>query len=372
MPNHAPPRWKLCKSGRWSILAAIRVQANPRQVMTALKKYQKLECLGLWREGAQGQRREVIANLGATSLVLSDPKREVALTHWSLPAIRRLNPGDMPALFAPGPDDGESLELDDPEMITALETVHAAIRAARPHPGRLRNSLLAIVALGVLAVGVFWLPDALVQHTASFVPPTTRTEIGRLALDDLSRLTGQPCQSKPGLAALEKLSARLFGPDSGVTIAVVRTGLTQAHSLPGRLVVLPEALLAEQDGPESAAGFALAARIGAEMTDPMIALLHLAGTPATFRLLTSGALPQSALSGYAEALIATPPTPPSDAILLPRFEAAGLATSPYAYARDPSGESTLTLIEADPFTNVAPSALLPDGDWVSLQDICTQ
>lgn len=339
--------------------------------MTALKKYQKLECSGLWRESAQGQRREVIVNFGETSLVLSDPKRDTALAHWSLPAVTRLNIGTLPALYAPGPDEGETLEIDDSDMIAALETVHAAIRAARPHPGRLRNAILGVVALGVLAVGVFWLPDALVQHTASFLPRTTRVDIGRQALEDLTRLTGQPCKSANGVTALGKLSARLFGADSGVKIMVVRTALPHAQSLPGRMVVLPESLIAEQDGPEAAAGFALAARISAEMEDPMIPLLHHAGIPATFRLLTSGALAEGAVAGYAETLVAAPPPPPSDSILLARFEAAGLSSAPYAYARDPSGETTLALIEADPFSNVVPPALLPDGDWVSLQDICS-
>jgi hypothetical protein len=340
--------------------------------MTALKKYQRLECSGLWRENAQGQRREIIANLGDTSLVLSDPKNEMALAHWSLPAIKRQNPGEMPALYGPGNLDGETLEVSDTDMIAALETVHAALRAARPRPGRLRNALLGVVASAVVAIGVFWLPDALVQHTASFLPSPTRLEIGRNALNDLTRLTGQPCAAKSGQAALTKLSNRLFGETSGVEIIVLRTGLSVAQNLPGQLVVLPEALLAEQDGPDTAAGFVLAAHKSAELTDPMVPLLRHAGIIATFRLLATGALPAEAVAGYAESFIASPAPPPSDAILLAQFEVAGLATTPYAYARDPSGETTLNLVEADPFSNVVPPALLPDGDWVSLQDICTQ
>lgn len=338
---------------------------------TALNKYLKLESSGLWRENAQGQRREVIANLGATSLILSDPRQELPLTHWSLPAVKRLNPGEMPALYAPDVSEGETLEIEDPEMIAALETVNAAIRASRPHPGRLRNTLLGAVALGIVAIGVFWLPNALVEHTASFLPRTTRQAIGNEALADLTRLTGQPCEAKAGKAALDKLTVRLFGPDSGVQLVVVRTGLTREQGLPGRLIVLPESLMAEQDGPDVVAGFALAARIRSEMNDPMTRLLHYAGMSATFRLLTTGVLPQSAVSGYAETLIKADLTEPSDANLLARFEAAGLATTPYANMRDPSGVTTAVLIEADPFSNVIPPALLPDGDWVSLQDICT-
>ncbi|WP_050522956.1 hypothetical protein [Pseudorhodobacter wandonensis] len=338
---------------------------------TALKKYQKLESSGLWRENATGQRREVIANLGATSLILSDPKREVALAHWSLPAVTRLNPGEMPALYAPDMSEGETLEIDDQVMISALETVNAAIQSERPHPGRLRNMFLGTIAVAIMAIGVFWLPNALEEHTASFLPRPTRQEIGNEALADLTRLTGQPCSSKSGKVALAKLSARLFGQDGGVELIVVRTGLAKAQALPGRLIVLPESLLAEQDGPDVVAGYALAARISAELNDPMLHLLHYAGITATFRLLTTGDLPESAVSGYAETLITSEPPPPSDAVLLARFEAAGLATTPYANMRDPSGVTTAGLIEGDPFNDLIPPALLPDGDWVSLQDICT-
>jgi hypothetical protein len=338
---------------------------------TALKKYQKLECSGLWRENAQSQRREVIANLGATSLILSDPRRETALTHWSLPAVVRLNPNEMPAIFAPDAAEGETLEIDDAEMISALETVHAAIRSASPHPGRLRNAFLGIAALGVLAVGTFWLPDAMEKHTASFLPRSTRLDIGNKVLADLTRLTGKPCGSQNGLAALTKLSARVFGPDSGVQLVVLRTALTRAQALPGRIIVLPESLLAEQDGPEVAAGFALATRVFSEMNDPIIPLLNYAGIGATFRLLTTGALPDNAIKGYAEVLVAAGPVQPDIDVLLARFESIGLASTPYAIASGASAAGLSDLIEADPFKNLIPPALLPDGDWISLQDICT-
>ena len=38
-------------------------------------------------------------------------------------------------------------------------------------------------------------------------------------------------------------------------------------------------------------------------------------------------------------------------------------------ALDASGETTLALIEADPFTTT-PKPVLGDGDWVALQGIC--
>jgi hypothetical protein len=49
-----------------------------------------------------------------------------------------------------------------------------------------------------------------------------------------------------------------------------------------------------------------------------------------------------------------------------------VASTPYARAVDPSGESVLRLIEADPFAQEAAPPLLKDGDWISLQAICAE
>jgi hypothetical protein len=150
----------------------------------------------------------------------------------------------------------------------------------------------------------------------------------------------------------------------------VRQGIKGSLLLPNRQIVLSEALIAEQDGPELAAGHALVEKIGLELNDPMVPVLRYSGLRATFKLLTTGVLPASAVAGYAETLIQSVPAPLPQVTLLSRFEAAGIPTSPYAYTLDPTGETVLGLIEGDPFANVAPPRLLPDDDWVSLQEIC--
>ncbi|MGL6209684.1 MAG: hypothetical protein ACRC14_07645, partial [Paracoccaceae bacterium] len=122
---------------------------------------------------------------------------------------------------------------------------------------------------------------------------------------------------------------------------------------------------------ETAAGYAIAQAAGGATLDPMVPLLTHAGLPATLTLLTTGALPQGALQGYAEVLLARAPSdPPTDA-LLARFRAAEVSSRAYAYSRDPSGETTLPLIEADPFRDGSPRPVLADGDWISLQAICS-
>lgn len=342
------------------------------QGMTALKKYQRLECPGLWRETAPAQRREVVVGFREATLVLADPRTDIALTQWSLPAIQRLNPGEEPAIYAPAPDSPETLEIEEPEMVAALETVRGVVVRAQPRPGRLRGIVVAGGTALVVLIGLFWLPGALASHTAAALPAATRSEIGAAALADLARLTGAPCDAPLGLQAADKLANRLFGPE-GPRILVLPDGLTSPASLPGGLILLPRSAVEEADGPERAAGMALVQATLDEVQDPMVPVLRQAGTVATFRLLTSGRLDPQSLHGYGEELLRaqSPGVVPVDPeLLLPKFEVARVPSSAYAYAVDPTGETTLTLIEADPFKGAPPDVLIPDDDWISLQAIC--
>ncbi|NCM97161.1 MAG: hypothetical protein GW948_07640 [Rhodobacterales bacterium] len=337
--------------------------------MTALKKYQRLESPGLWRDAPDAQRREVVVSFGEASLVLSDPRTEVALSHWSLPAVERLNPGAAPALYAPGRDASETLEIGDADMIAALETVRGALARARARPGRLRGAVVLGMLVLVAGLGVFWLPGALERHAAAVIPPATRAAIGHLALADLARVAGAACADPTGQQALDSLGRRVFGDDPP-QLVILRALKVPTLNLPGPIVVLDRALIDSDAGPEAVAGFALAELARAEATDPMIALLHHAGLRATVQVLTTGALPATAVAGYGATLLRTPATAVEEGALLKRFAAAELTSSPYAYALDPSGETTLGLIEADPFRAHPKRPVLVDGDWISLQAIC--
>lgn len=338
--------------------------------MTALKKYERLESPGIWRETPEAQRRDVIVFFGDASLVLADSRSETPLSHWSLAAAARLNPGQRPALYAPGQDAAETLELDDDAMIEAIETVRNAIAARRARPGALRNLLLGGGLAAVVAIALFWLPGALIRHTAQVVPLAKRQEIGREVLADVARISGKACGAAAGARALAKLSTKLFGQGAEQIIVLRESPVPAAHA-PGRVLLLRRDLIEGYDGPEVAAGYLLAEKLRAEARDPLADALAYAGLRATFGLLTTGNLSAAALHDYGRALLSAPPAPLSDEALLARFQAAGVPSGPYARAVDPSGETTLGLIEADPFAPPArPKPLLTDGEWVSLQGIC--
>ncbi len=335
--------------------------------MTALQEFQRLECTGLWRDAPGAQKREVFVSFGDATLVISEARSLRAVTHWSLPAILRLNPGEMPARYAPAPDGDEELELDDETMIAAIAKVHTLIAARQPHPGRLRNLLLGTALIAVLALGIFWMPRALIDHTADSLPFATRQDIGRQALADLMRLTGPACTGPEGTISLQRLRERM-SLVRGDTY-VLPEPLARPIMLPGGILALPQATIEAQERPEVAAASILTAELAAEQNPPVRDVLRYAGFRATIGLLTTGNLPAASLKGYGEALLSEKTPSPSQSELLRRFSEAGLSSTPYAYALDPTGEATLALIEADPHRDDA-KPVMTDTDWVALQGIC--
>ncbi|WP_322866709.1 hypothetical protein U5922_011270 [Aquicoccus sp. G2-2] len=339
--------------------------------MTALSAYDRLEATGLWRATPDDQRREVIVSIGDATLTITDPA-DRALAHWSIPAIARANPGQRPAVFHPDGDSGETLELSDneAEMIAAIEKLRSAVDRARPHPGRLRFLSLTLILAAIIALGVFWLPGALLDHTVAVVPQVKRQEIGETLLAKIRRVAGAPCNDSHGLSALTHLSSRLPSPTGPASLVVLRGGVAEATHLPGGIILLGRALFEDYEEPDVAAGYIIAEHLRSEIEDPLRHLLRQSGVIATLRLLTTGALPDSTLQSYSEALLTAPPAPLSDAALLAGFKAWSVRSTPYAYARDVTGETTLGLIEADPFAQQAPDPLISDADWLRLQNIC--
>ncbi len=335
--------------------------------MTALSDYQRLEASGLWRAAPEAQRREVIVSLGEATLVITD-RAERALAHWSLAAIVRRRHG-VPALYAPGEDAAEELELDDPTMIAAIDKVQAAVRRRRPRSGRLRRIMVLSGLAAVALVGIFWLPGALVRHAAAVAPPATRTALDAALLDRLTRVTGPACDTPRGTAALRQLARRLH-PDAAAPLVVVREGIASTVTLPGGTIVMNSGLVEDHDGPEVAVGHVLAAELRADLHDPLEALLRAAGPAAAFRLFTTGQIRPATLDAEAIRLSAHAPEPVPVATLVERFRDARVSSTPYAYARDVSGEATLPLIEADPVPPGEARPLISDGEWVALQGIC--
>ncbi|SNR62808.1 hypothetical protein [Puniceibacterium sediminis] len=339
--------------------------------MTALKQYQRLEASGLWRPSPDAQRRDVVVSMGDATLTITDTSDRV-LAHWSLAAVARANKGVLPALYFPDGDPGETLELaaSEADMIDALDRVRRAIERRRPSPGKLRVYLTSGSAAVLLGLAVFWLPGALLRHTVKVVPDVKRVEIGDALLDRITRVAGLPCAAPQAQEPLRHLAARVLGEDRRDALVVLRDGVRKTVHLPGGRILLNRSLVEDPEDPDVTAGYILVESVRRMGRDPLEGLLRHAGLWPSLQLLTTGSLPASVLDEYAESLLLeVPPKEPLDQ-LVKAFAAAELRTTPYAYAEDMTGESSLPLIEADPRKEEGSRQVLSDADWVRLQGIC--
>lgn len=336
--------------------------------MTALDRYDRLEAQGTYTPGGEAQRVNVVLSLGSASLTISNTS-DVALAHWSLAALERLNPGARPALYAPSADAPERIETGDEEMIRAIEKIRRAVARGRPRSGRVRHRLTLAAVLLSLVAALFWLPGALTRYAASLLPPAARATLGNSILEEAIPLAGAPCGEPAGAAALSGLSGRLARVTPPRVLVLPGAPVPSAH-LPGGIVLLSREVVEDYEGPEVAAGHILSEIAAATARDPLLPLLDHAGVTATLRLMTTGQLPEGALRGYAETILTRPSAKVDTDRLIPLFREAGVSATPFARARDITGETTANLIEADPVRPDEARRLLSDGEWVALQNIC--
>ena len=205
----------------------------------------------------------------------------------------------------------------------------------------------------------------------SVVPEVKRDEIGAALLQQMQRVSGAPCDAAEGVAALAKLAARLPGPKGPGRLVVLRDGVRGTAHIPGGTLLLSQNLIETYDEPDIVAGHIVAERLRMEGRDPLADLLAESPVWASFRLLTTGVIEDATLAAYAEHMLTAPQVSLDNETLLVGFAAYEINSTPYAYAVDPTGESTLPLIEADPFAQSAAPPILSDADWLRVQGICS-
>ncbi len=337
--------------------------------MTALREYERLESGGLWRAEADAQRREVTVSFGDATLVISDTAGR-PLTHWSLAAVQRQNPGTRPAIFTPAPDADEALEIEDDLMVDAIEKVRKTVAKSRPRKGKLRGLGTVTLIAAVAALVVFWLPGALHRQALSVVPQTKRIEIGAAILGHLQSLTGPVCRGDLGRAALGRLQSRVLGRDTLSQIVVMPLDQDTALPLPGGIIVLDRAVIERLDDPAIAAGFILAADTTRSRHDPLSPILAQAGFANTLRLLTTGDIPPDVLAAHAVTLIGDQAADLDSAALLPAFAQARIPSTPFGQHLQAQGVAADALLTADPVAADDVPMVISDSDWVSLQGIC--
>ena len=309
--------------------------------------------------------KPVVAKLGKTTLILLEPDGS-PIAHWTLTAVRRINPGSLPAKFAPFGDGKEFVTVDDEFMVQVLDDVQTALRSVPVNPKRSRRWKTLLAAAAALAV-VVSAPEILIRQATALAQKSHRAEIGEMLLAEHVKNSGPPCRSRYGASALERLEKRLFGKNEN-RLRIVPGGSVEIAALPGDIVVARISLLQDRLGPEVFGGYILREQSRAQATDPLYEYFSIAGVIEAFKFLVfreiDADLVRSSTSDYMERT----PDPVDIEDLVSSFERAGISVRSFVQAATESGEEAVDLSRIGP----APPAraVLDDAAWLHLQNIC--
>lgn len=331
--------------------------------MTAIKEFERLEALGLWRETAHAQRKEVVISFGDTTLVLSDINNR-PLTHWSMAAIEHGGSGENGTIFTVDETGEETLEIEDPTMIAAIGKIRASIDARRPHPGRLRWFLGAFVLIAFLGFSLFWLPNALTRYAAGIVPDSKAVDIGEALLKSIRKTTGSACSTPSGERALRRLEDRAIGAPSN-RIRIIAMGSRPSLHLPGGNILLNHRLATQTDDASLLAGYAIMERAAQDETPPLLTFFKSLGVRKTLGFLGTGNIQHEDIETFADQRLFGPLVTPSAGTMLELFDVAKIPRGDFAaHAKRPDLLKTPDL-EPEQY-----DPILGDNDWISLQEIC--
>ena len=337
--------------------------------MSSNAKFLRLEAPGYWRQNVDKPGRHVVVHLGDTTITLIS-KSNVALGHWSLHGIRRIDGGGSPAIYAVDSGEAEVVEISDETMINAIEQWQEE-EAAAPQKIKLpvRGIMAAVLFLIAIAAAAHFVPREGPRLAASFVTPSNRAEIGERLFETLKPGFTRHCESQGGAAALQQLAARLYPGERGEIRIVDGLEAVSVH-LPGGMVIIDKGLLMRHDGPEAVAGHVLLERLIMIENDPIARLIDSAGLSAVPNVVLGNSVDDESLLDFFSAVQAGPRPPVALEELLERFRTAGFPSTPFGLTFEGDREVANAAVESDPFKDATYRPLLSDGDWIRLQGIC--
>lgn len=344
---------------------------------TALDQYDRLEALGLWREGPGLPEREVIVSFGQATLTLRDTS-EAPLAHWSLAALETLEESTERLVLSPDPTGAERLVLTDPDMIEAIRRVSRVV-APRPTGRKRRLSawILGLVLALPIAAGLVW-PDRVARQVTPLLPDPIWLP---LPAQIMARETARPdlfwCREGPApgapTAALARLIAKL-DPEGRLDVRVARFEGPPMINAGGAQTLLNARSLRDMAQPEELAGLIALAAARATASEYRAALGEAAGPRGLLALMFQRPLGPDELDAARAVVLSYPAGMEAvDADTLRRLGEAGLPSLPLVLTLASGGapEPRLERIVAgDTVRGAEFTPALTDAAWLRLQASC--
>lgn len=214
---------------------------------------------------ARAQRVGVTIDELPTSGVLVLALPEGGAQRWPLEALRSLpDQADRNSLIlARVGDPVARLMVEDPELIRILRARAPFLHRRPPVKGKARLLAWACAAVASVALIVFVLVPVMADQLAEYLPPEGEKALGdatleqiRSALSDNAYLPMAYCNTRAGVAALDRMTERLAGDldlPYPINLHVLDSDLINAFALPGGHVVLFRGLIDAAETPEEVA-----------------------------------------------------------------------------------------------------------------------
>lgn len=244
----------------------------------------------IFYDGLTARRRAVTLAFGEDGLAVREGGAEIA--RWPYGSIRRQDTGGAVwrARSLQGPDLAR-LEVEDPALRAEVER-----RAPRfddtDAPSRRNTARIvgwSFAAAASLVLTAIYLVPVAANLLAPLIPVRTERWIGD-SVEKQARTVfgGETCTGPAGIAALERLAARLQEGEAMAVparVGVLSSGVPNAFALPGGRVYLLDGLIRRANDPDELAGV-LAHEIGhVAHRDGMRRLIQAGGTSFLFGLL---------------------------------------------------------------------------------------
>jgi hypothetical protein len=198
-------------------------------------------------DGDRPLGQEVSLDLTESTLQIGLDDGERVL--WPVAEVRRLADmaGRRGVMLRWTGDTLARLYLEEESLLAHLPSLNRR----SPPRGRGRLMAWALAAVAAVALQIGLLVPLLADNLAGFIPPEGERALGeatlghiRTALDESGMAPLPICAARPGVEALERMTARLSEPDQPeVTVLVLDHEMINAFALPGGFVVLFRGLI---------------------------------------------------------------------------------------------------------------------------------
>ncbi len=374
--------------------------------MTALAEYARLEAPARYFDGVSGRPVEVMVSFGERSLVIMGFDGQ-AVAHWPLATLKAMSePGEPTLRLAPDLDSDERLAIADAEMARAIEAVSPGLRK---RPGDRRGIGRALAwsgaAIGAVLLLVFVILPGLAGQLPTLIPPERERQLGDALVMQMRDLLSlgerevQFCQEREGIAALERMAARLDGAvdlPTGLRVSVIDHPMVNALAAPGGRVLLFRGLIEDAASPEEVAGV-LAHEMGHVLhRDPTVGVLRSAGTAGILGLMVGDVFGAAIVVAGSEALLNASyqreVEARADRTAVAILRDAGLPATPFAgffrrlAERYGASQGVLDYLASHPALDSRAEAAaagdtlgggafepaLDDAGWLALREICAE